>query len=105
MRDSKSGAASRRCCIPALVPDIPTFGETGLPAVSFTIWYGLFAPKGAPRNTIDKINAAAMQALADSTLRSRPAELGFDVFPRDQQTPEVLGALEPWPVALSMKGG
>jgi tripartite-type tricarboxylate transporter receptor subunit TctC len=77
----------------ALVPDIPTFGETGVPAVSFSIWYGLFAPKGTPRNIIDKINAAVVQALADSTLRSRLEELGFEVFPREQQRPEVLGAL------------
>jgi len=85
------GVASERRL--ALVPDIPTFGETGLPAVSFSIWYGLFAPKGTPRNIIDKINAAAAQALADSALRSRLAELGFEIFPREQQTPEVLGAL------------
>jgi hypothetical protein len=56
-----SVASDRRL---TLVPDIPTFGETGLPAVSFSIWYGLFAPKGTPRNIIDKINAAAVQALA-----------------------------------------
>jgi tripartite-type tricarboxylate transporter receptor subunit TctC len=85
------GVASERRL--ALVPDIPTFGETGLPAISFTIWYGLFAPKSTPRSITSKINAAAMQALADSTLRSRLEELGFEVFPREQQTPEVLGAL------------
>ena len=77
----------------SLVPEVPTFGETGLPAISFTIWFGLFAPKSTPRNIISKINAAAAQALADSTLRSRLAELGFEAFPREEQTPEVLGAL------------
>ena len=76
-----------------LAPDIPTFGEMGLPAVSWTGWFGLFAPKGTPRDVIDKLNMAAVEALADSAVRSRLVELGLQVFPREQQTPEALGTL------------
>jgi tripartite-type tricarboxylate transporter receptor subunit TctC len=47
-----------------LAPDIPTFGERGLPAVSWSAWYGLFAPKHTPRQIISKLNAAAVEALA-----------------------------------------
>jgi tripartite-type tricarboxylate transporter receptor subunit TctC len=77
----------------ALAPDIPTFAEMGLPALSYTDWVGLFAPKGTPRNVIGKLNAAAGEALADPAVRSRLADLGMDIFPRKQQTPEALSAL------------
>jgi tripartite-type tricarboxylate transporter receptor subunit TctC len=77
----------------ALAPDIPTFGEMGLPTFSFSTWYGLFAPRGTPKDIIGKLNAAAVDALADPTVRSRIADLGMDIFPREQQTPETLGAL------------
>ena len=77
----------------ALAPDIPTFAEMGLPALSFSSWYGLFAPRGTPKEIIAKLSAAAVDALADPAARSRLAELGYEAFPRDQQTPEALGAL------------
>jgi tripartite-type tricarboxylate transporter receptor subunit TctC len=77
----------------ALIPNIPTFAEMGLPAISFSVWYGLFAPKGTPVDIIRKLNAAAVQTLADPAIRSRLAALGFEVFRREQQTPETLGAL------------
>src|SRR5215468_6182779 len=77
----------------ALAPDIPTFAEMGLPAVSWSAWYGLFAPRGTPRGIIGKLNAAAVEALADPAVRSRLVELGFEIFPRERQTPEALGTL------------
>src|SRR5262249_45906712 len=77
-----------------LAPDIPTFGEMGLPALSLTGWNALFAPKGTPREIIDRLNAATVEALADPAVRSRLANLGMDIFPREQQTPETLGALQ-----------
>jgi tripartite-type tricarboxylate transporter receptor subunit TctC len=77
----------------ALVADIPTFRELGLPSLSFTNWYGLFAPKGTPKEMVGKLHAATLGALADPAVRSRLADLGFEVFPREEQTPESLGAL------------
>jgi tripartite-type tricarboxylate transporter receptor subunit TctC len=71
----------------ALAPDIPTFAEMGLPALSYSEWVGLFAPRGTPRDIIGKLNTAAVEALADPAVRSRLADLG-EVFPREQQTPE-----------------
>ena len=41
----------------ALEPDIPTFGEIGLPAIYWSAWYGLFAPKDTPRAIIGRLNA------------------------------------------------
>jgi tripartite-type tricarboxylate transporter receptor subunit TctC len=77
----------------ALAPDIPTFGERGLPELSFSTWWALFAPKGTRKATIDRLNTATVQALADPALQSRIVGLGYEVFPREQQTPEALGAL------------
>ena len=77
----------------ALAPDIPTFAEMGLPALSYSAWFGLFAPKGTPKDIIGKLNAAAVEALADPAVRSRLVDLGLEIFPREQQTPEALGAL------------
>jgi tripartite-type tricarboxylate transporter receptor subunit TctC len=77
----------------ALAPDIPTYAEMGLPAMSSPGWQGLFAPKGTPRHIIDRLNAAAVEALADPVARSRLADIGEEVFPREHQTVEALGAL------------
>jgi tripartite-type tricarboxylate transporter receptor subunit TctC len=87
-----------------IAPDIPTFAEMGRPAVSYSGWYGIFAPKGTPRDIVGKLNAAAVAALADPAVTSRIADLGMQLFPRQQQTPEALGALQKtnaekwWPI-------
>jgi len=88
----------------ALAPDIPTFAELGLPSLSFSNWYGLFAPKGTPRDIVTKLDAAAVDALADPAVQSRLADLGYEAFPRERQTPEALGAMQKadaekwWPI-------
>jgi len=74
-------------------PNIPTFAEMGLPAVSYSTWFGFFAPKGTPKDIISKLNAAAVEALGDQAVQSRLTDFGYDIFPREQQTPEALGAL------------
>jgi tripartite-type tricarboxylate transporter receptor subunit TctC len=73
--------------------DIPTFGEQGLPALTSSTWFGFFAPKGTPGEIVGKLNAAAVEALADPAVRSRFIALGLEIFPRERQTPEALGAL------------
>jgi tripartite-type tricarboxylate transporter receptor subunit TctC len=78
----------------ALAPDIPTFGEMGLQAVSYPSWLGLFAPSGTPTEVISKLNTAVVDALADPAAQPRLASLGLEIFPRERQTPEALGALQ-----------
>ena len=68
--------------------------EMGLQAVSYSTWFGFFAPKGTPREIISRLNAAAVEALADPAVRSRFIDLGLEIFPRERQTPEALGALQ-----------
>ncbi len=89
----KAFAVSSNARLPPC-PDIPTFAESGLPALSLSPWFALFAPAGAPREIIDRLNGAAAEALADPAARSRLIQLGMEIFPRAEQTPEALDALQ-----------
>jgi tripartite-type tricarboxylate transporter receptor subunit TctC len=85
-------------------PDIPTVDEAGLSGFYLSFWHGLWAPKGTPKDVIVKLNAAVADALADANVRARLADLGQEIYPRDQQTPEALRALQKaevekwWPI-------
>jgi tripartite-type tricarboxylate transporter receptor subunit TctC len=81
--------ASRRIQI---APEIPTTDEAGLPGFYFSFWHALWAPKGAPRDAVAKLNDAVVKSLADPVVRNRLTELAQDIFPREQQTPEGLAA-------------
>ena len=73
-------------------PDIPTVDEAGLPGLYVSTWYGLWAPKGTPKDIIAKLNAAVVEALADSELRTRLDAQAAQIPPREQQTPAALAA-------------
>src|SRR5688572_3311700 len=75
----------------ASAPDIPTVDEAGLPGFYFSRWHALWVPRGTPKETIAKLNAAVAAALADPAVRSRLGDLGQEIFPREQQTPQALG--------------
>ena len=88
----------------AAAPDIPTVDEAGLPGLYASVWNAFWAPKGTPSDVITKLNAAAEQALGDATVRSRVMEMGLDMPPAADSTPEALGAYQQaeiekwWPV-------
>jgi tripartite-type tricarboxylate transporter receptor subunit TctC len=73
-------------------PDIPTVDEAGLPGLYMSVWNALWVPKGTPKEVIARLNAAAMDAMANPVVRKRLGDLGLELPPRDQQTPEALGA-------------
>lgn len=77
----------------AVAPDVPTVDEAGLPGFHVSVWRALWAPKGTPKEVIAKLNAAVVDALADPAVRSRITDLGQEIPPRDEQTPDALGAL------------
>ena len=84
--------------------NIPTVDEAGLPGFYASPWFAFWAPKGTPRDVITKLNDAIVNALADAEVPARFANLGVEVSPPEQQTPEALGAFQKaeiakwWPV-------
>jgi tripartite-type tricarboxylate transporter receptor subunit TctC len=93
-------------------PDIPTVDEAKLPEFYCSVWHGLWVPKGASKDIIDKLNAAAVDALGDVTARQRFVGLGLEIPSRAQQIPAALGAFQKaeiekwWPIirAANIKG-
>jgi tripartite-type tricarboxylate transporter receptor subunit TctC len=91
---------------------VPTVDEAGLPGFYASLWLGLWLPKGTPKDVITKLNGAAIEALTDPAVRQRLADIGQSVPPREQQTPEALGAFQKaeiekwWPIikAANIKG-
>jgi len=73
----------------ALMPDIPTIAESGVPGFDAVLRYGLVAPAGTPRAIIDRLNAALNAALASEEVRNRLAAEGAEPLPG---TPEEYGA-------------
>jgi tripartite-type tricarboxylate transporter receptor subunit TctC len=69
------------------LPDVPTAQEQGL-NYRMSIWAGMFAPKGTPREIVSKLSAARDQALDDASVQKRLAELGGTIPAKDERTPE-----------------
>jgi tripartite-type tricarboxylate transporter receptor subunit TctC len=91
----------------AVAPEIPPIDE----ALGFTMtfWHGIWAPKDTPRDAIVKLNAAVVEALADATVRTRLAQMGQEIVPRERQSPEALGAhhkaeVEKWGPVIKAAG-
>ncbi|HEX2216083.1 MAG TPA: tripartite tricarboxylate transporter substrate-binding protein [Xanthobacteraceae bacterium] len=75
----------------APLPDVPALQEIGLD-LQLAFWHGLWAPKGTPKDIVQKLNAAVVAAFKDATVQKRIAELGQTIPTDDQLTPEALGA-------------
>ncbi|HEU5178821.1 MAG TPA: tripartite tricarboxylate transporter substrate binding protein [Burkholderiales bacterium] len=72
-----------------LLPEVPTFAELGYPKVAVSLWYGLLAPAGTPRSSIEKLNGAVIKALEASDVRDKLLAQGAEPMPG---TPEAFAS-------------
>ncbi len=76
----------------ASLPDVPSNKEAGLPGLQVTIWNGLYAPKGTPKEIVDKLNAALGKMVADPEMLKRFETTGTIAFPPDRRSVEAHAA-------------
>ena len=62
----------------ALVPDIPTVAESGLPGFQSVVWFGLLGPAGTPKAVVDRMNAEMNKALQLPDIQARFTQMGFE---------------------------
>lgn len=88
-------------------PEIPTTDEAGLPGFHMTLWSGFWVPKDTPKDVVTKLNGAAVEALSDPAVRKKLGDLGLDMPPKDQLSPQALGTWQKaeiakwWPMIKS----
>ena len=73
----------------AVLPNVPTFKEVGLEPVNRMAYYGIYGPKGLPKDVVDKINAGVRKALEDPAVRKRIEDTGSLII---ANTPEQFAA-------------
>jgi tripartite-type tricarboxylate transporter receptor subunit TctC len=83
----------------SIIPDLPTTGEQGLAGVEATVWNGFFFPKGTPDAIVRKMNKVMNTMIEDPAIKKRLQELGLEILPTDQRTPEYLAKYLPEEVA------
>ncbi|HEY2629240.1 MAG TPA: tripartite tricarboxylate transporter substrate-binding protein [Usitatibacter sp.] len=72
------------------LPDAPTLDEQGLKDFEIVVWHGIYAPKGTPKEALDRLNVALRSALKDPDVGARFADLGAQIVPESKQTPAAL---------------
>ncbi len=96
----------------ASAPNIPPLAEIGVAGFDWAAWQSVAVPGATPKEIVAKLNASVVAALAEPAVRQRLDDLGQEIFPSAQQTPETLGALQKaeidkwWPIikAANIKG-
>jgi tripartite-type tricarboxylate transporter receptor subunit TctC len=76
----------------AVLPDLPTAAESGLPDFEITVWFGMWAPKGTPKPVIDTLSAALQKALKDPEVSNRLAAAGAETVSSERAEREALRA-------------
>jgi tripartite-type tricarboxylate transporter receptor subunit TctC len=75
------------------IPNVPSANEAGLPQLQTVAWTALFMPKTTPPAIIERINAAMQKAMDDPAIAKRLAEIGADIPPPAQRSPQALRQL------------
>jgi tripartite-type tricarboxylate transporter receptor subunit TctC len=96
----------------AAAPEIPTTDEAGLEGFYFSVWSGLWVPRGTPNAVIARLSVAVQEAFANPAVRQRLAALAYEIPSREMLGPEPLARLHKaeiekwWPIikAAGIKG-
>jgi tripartite-type tricarboxylate transporter receptor subunit TctC len=80
----------------ASMPNVPTFKELGLEPVNRMAYYGIYGPKGLPKDVVDKVNAAVRKALEDPAVKKRIEDTGSFIIANtpEQFTQQMAAELE-----------
>jgi tripartite-type tricarboxylate transporter receptor subunit TctC len=76
-----------------LLPDVPTSFEQGLPEFDCAPFYAVFAPKGTPKEIVDKLADALSKGLDEPAVRTRLESLGADIAEPNRRGPKALADL------------
>ena len=90
----------------ALLPDVPTASEAGLPGFEASVWWGMVVPVKTPQEIVVKLNAEVQKALATPKVREKLGEMGVIISP---STPEQFGAflkleIDKWAKVIKTSG-
>ncbi len=90
----------------ALLPDVPTVAEAGLPGYEASVWWGLVAPAKTPPDILRQLNAETNKALANPAVASKLAELGVVITPGtpDQFAAFIKSQTELWSGVVKSSG-
>jgi len=72
-------------------PDVPTLADKALPGFEAATWYGLYAPKGTPRDAINKMHLAYIKAIGDKSWTQQMADQGLRLLSEKQCAPAEFG--------------
>jgi tripartite-type tricarboxylate transporter receptor subunit TctC len=91
------------------IPNVPSANEAGLPNLQTVAWSALFAPKNTPAAIVNKVNAAIQKSMEDPAIAKRLAEIGADIPPPEQRSPEALrqlvnGEIDKWVPLIKAAG-
>jgi tripartite-type tricarboxylate transporter receptor subunit TctC len=92
-----------------IIAELATTGEQGLAGVEATVWNGFFFPKGTPDAIVRRMNKVMNTAIEDPAMRKRLEELGLEILPAEQRTPEYLARylaedVERWKKVIATAG-
>jgi tripartite-type tricarboxylate transporter receptor subunit TctC len=90
-------------------PELPTADEAGMPGFHVSNWNGFWAPKGTPKDIIQKLNAAVVKIMAEPDVMQKMLNLTYEMPGSDQLTPEALAKIQKaeiekwWPIIKAAK--
>jgi tripartite-type tricarboxylate transporter receptor subunit TctC len=76
----------------ASLPGLPPLARAGLPGFELSVWHGVYAPKGTPKDVVNKLSSALQYAVTDPTVKQRLSDLSTDPVAPNRATPEALRA-------------